>query len=173
MTDVLLALILVALAILLSRVQRLGLESELVVSVVRAIVQLGALTAVINVVFDHLGLAGVFLIVMLVAAAHTSGRRLTGIKGARVARGHDDRCGRFRGYVDPLRNEGLSRRAPVPDPHRRDADRQLDDGRVTRRCTPARRDHRQDARDRVEARPRCARPRRFAPVCAPAPRQLH
>ena len=84
MTDVLLALILVALAILLSRVQRLGLESELVVSVVRAIVQLGALTAVINVVFNQLGLAGVFLIVMLVAAAHTSGRRLTGIKGARV-----------------------------------------------------------------------------------------
>ena len=83
MTDVLLALILVALAILLSRVQRLGLESELVVSVVRAIVQLGALTAVINVVFDHLGLAGVFLIVMLVAAAYTSERRLTGIKSAR------------------------------------------------------------------------------------------
>jgi putative ABC transport system permease protein len=84
MTDALTALILVALAILLSRVQRLGLESELVVSAVRAIVQLGALTAVINVVFDHLGLAGVFLIVMLVAAVHTSGRRLTGIKGARL-----------------------------------------------------------------------------------------
>lgn len=82
MTDVLLALILVALAIVLSRAQRLGLESELVVSVVRAIVQLGALTAVIQVVFDHLGLAGLFLVVMLLAAALTSGRRLAGVKGA-------------------------------------------------------------------------------------------
>jgi len=82
MTDVLLALVLVALAIALSRVQRLGLESELVVSVLRAIVQLGALTAVIHVVFDHLGLAGVFLVVMLVAAAFTSGRRLRGVSGA-------------------------------------------------------------------------------------------
>jgi putative ABC transport system permease protein len=83
MTDVLLALTLVVLAIALSRVQRLGLESELIISVVRAIAQLGALTAVIHVVFDHLGLAGVFLIVMLAAAALTSGRRLTGVRGAR------------------------------------------------------------------------------------------
>ena len=82
MTDVLLALVLVALAVVLSRIQRLGLESELVVSVVRAMVQLGALTAVIHVVFDHLGLAGVFLVVMLAAAAFTSGRRLTGIPAA-------------------------------------------------------------------------------------------
>jgi putative ABC transport system permease protein len=82
MTDVLLALVLVALAMALSRVQRLGLESELVVSVVRAIVQLGALTAVIHVVFDHLGLAGIFLVVMLAAAAFTSGRRLSGVSGA-------------------------------------------------------------------------------------------
>ena len=82
-TDVLLALILVVLAIALSRAQRLGLESELVVSVVRAIVQLGAVTAVIHVVFDHLGLAGVFLVVMLVAAALTSGRRLAGVRSAR------------------------------------------------------------------------------------------
>jgi putative ABC transport system permease protein len=82
MTDVLLALVLVALAIVLSRAQRLGLESELVVSVLRAIIQLGALTAVIHVVFDHLGLAGVFLVVMLAAAAYTSGRRLRGVSGA-------------------------------------------------------------------------------------------
>jgi putative ABC transport system permease protein len=82
MTDVLLALVLVALAFVLSRAQRLGLGSELVVSVIRAIVQLGALTAVIHVVFDHIGLAGVFLVVMLAAAAFTSGRRLTGVRGA-------------------------------------------------------------------------------------------
>ena len=82
MTDVFLALVLVALAIVLSRVQRLGLESELVVSVLRAIIQLGALTAVIHIVFDHLGLAGVFLVVMLAAAAYTSGRRLRGVSGA-------------------------------------------------------------------------------------------
>ncbi|MGH2750898.1 MAG: ABC transporter permease [Actinomycetota bacterium] len=82
MTDVAIALILVALALIVSRTRRLGLESELIVSVVRAIVQLGALTAVIQVVFDRLGLAGIFLIVMLGAAALTSARRLKGVKGA-------------------------------------------------------------------------------------------
>lgn len=79
MIDVALALILVALAIIVSRVRKLGLESELVISVVRAMVQLGAVAAIIQVVFNHLGLTGLFLIVMLVAAALTSARRLTGV----------------------------------------------------------------------------------------------
>ncbi|MGH2700063.1 MAG: ABC transporter permease [Actinomycetota bacterium] len=83
MTDVLLALILVTLAVVVSRTQGLGLESELIVCVLRAVVQLGALTAVIQVVFDYLGLAGLLLGVMLVAAAITSGRRLSGVPGAR------------------------------------------------------------------------------------------
>ena len=77
--DVALALILVVLAIIVSRVRRLGLEAELVISVVRAMVQLGAVAAIIQVVFNHLGLTGLFLVVMLVAAALTSARRLTGV----------------------------------------------------------------------------------------------
>ncbi|MGH8574789.1 MAG: ABC transporter permease, partial [Gammaproteobacteria bacterium] len=82
MIDVALALILVALAIVVSWVRKLGLESELAVSVVRAIVQLGAVAAIIQVVFSHLGLTGLFLVVMLVAAALTSARRLKGVPRA-------------------------------------------------------------------------------------------
>lgn len=82
MIDVALALILVALAVGVSRVRKLGLESDLAVSVVRAMVQLGAVAAVIQVVFNHLGLTGLFLVVMLVAAALTSARRLRGVPRA-------------------------------------------------------------------------------------------
>jgi putative ABC transport system permease protein len=82
MIDVAVALILVALAIGVSWVRKLGLERDLAVSVVRAIVQLGAVAAVIQVVFEHLGLTGLFLVVMLVAAALTSARRLKGVPAA-------------------------------------------------------------------------------------------
>lgn len=82
MTDVAAALILVVVAIVASRIRNLGLESELVVSVLRAIVQLGVVATIIQIVFDRLGLSGLFLVVMLAAAAVTSARRLSGVPGA-------------------------------------------------------------------------------------------
>jgi putative ABC transport system permease protein len=45
-------------------------------------VQLGIVAAVITVAFEHLGYAGLFLVVMMVAAAWTSGKRLAGVPGS-------------------------------------------------------------------------------------------
>lgn len=73
-----LALSLVALAV--TRVQRLKIESELIVAIVRAAVQLTVVALVIGTVFDHLGLAAVFVLVMFGAASATAGRRLKGVK---------------------------------------------------------------------------------------------
>lgn len=61
---------------------KLGLEKDLLVSVVRAIAQLAAVAGAIHLVFDSLGLSGVVLIVMLAAATWTSARRMRGVPGA-------------------------------------------------------------------------------------------
>lgn len=82
MQDVGIALVLVAIAIVASRIERLELESELVIATVRALVQLLAIALVIKFVFSHAGLTGLLLVVMLGAAAFTSGRRLRGIPHA-------------------------------------------------------------------------------------------
>ncbi|HEU4657984.1 MAG TPA: ABC transporter permease [Capillimicrobium sp.] len=74
---------LVIAAIALSRATRLGLERDIAVVAIRAIVQLTAVGLVVTVVFEHLGLAAAFVVVMLVAAAFTSGHRLAGIPRAR------------------------------------------------------------------------------------------
>jgi putative ABC transport system permease protein len=76
------SLILVAVAIVVSRLRGLRLEKDLVVSVGRALVQLLVVAAVIQLVFSSLGLSGLLLLVMLAAAAWTSGRRLSGVPGA-------------------------------------------------------------------------------------------
>jgi putative ABC transport system permease protein len=82
MTEVALSLILVGVAIAVSIVRRLDLERDIAIAVVRALIQLTVLAAVIKVVFDNLGLSAALLVVMLVVAAWTSGRRLKGVHGA-------------------------------------------------------------------------------------------
>lgn len=82
MTHVGVALALVAVAAIVSRAQRLELESELAIATVRALVQLLVVAAVIGFVFDHAWLSALVLGVMLAAAAWTSGRRLKGVPRA-------------------------------------------------------------------------------------------
>jgi putative ABC transport system permease protein len=82
LTDVVVALVLVALAVLLSRLERLGMESEILIAAARAIVQLVAIAFLIDVVFEHLGFSGLLLAAMLLAASLTAGRRLKGVPRA-------------------------------------------------------------------------------------------
>jgi putative ABC transport system permease protein len=79
---VLISLALVGLAVAISRKQKLRLEKELVIAVVRALVQLAVLASVITVVFSHFGLAAALLLVMFAAACWTACRRLHDIPGA-------------------------------------------------------------------------------------------
>ena len=74
---------LVIAAIGLSRLARVGLERELLVAAVRAAAQLAAVGLLVTLVFEHVGLAAAFVVVMLGAAAFTSGRRLAGLARAR------------------------------------------------------------------------------------------
>ena len=78
MTGVLVAVGLVVVAIVVSRVLALGLERELAVTAIRAIVQLTLVGALVTVVFEHVGLAAGFVALMFCAAAFTSSRRLRG-----------------------------------------------------------------------------------------------
>lgn len=82
MTDVALSLILVAVAIGVSRLLSLRLESDLAIAVVRALAQISIVAATIQAAFSHLGWAGLFLVAMLAAAAWTSARRLVGVPHA-------------------------------------------------------------------------------------------
>lgn len=82
MKAVFLGLALAALALVVTRVQKLKIESELVVAVIRAAAQLAIVALVIDTVFDHLGLAAVFVLVMFAAASATAGRRLKGVKNS-------------------------------------------------------------------------------------------
>jgi putative ABC transport system permease protein len=75
---------LVLAAIALSYLTRVGLERELLVVALRAAVQLTAVGLVVSLVFKHLSLAGVFVAIMLGAAAFTSGRRLEGLPRAQA-----------------------------------------------------------------------------------------
>jgi putative ABC transport system permease protein len=78
---------LVLLAIVLSRAGGLGAERELAVAAVRAVVQLAAVGAVVTLVFEHAGLAAVFVAVMLGTATATSARRLRGVPRAAARAG--------------------------------------------------------------------------------------
>lgn len=81
-SGVAISLLLVAVALVISRKEALGLEGDLLVATARGLVQLLVVAAVIGVAFEHLYLSGVFLAIMLGAASITSARRLKGIQGA-------------------------------------------------------------------------------------------
>lgn len=87
MKDVGITLILVGIAIAVSLHRRLGQEKDLVIATVRAIVQLVAVASVIDLVFESVGLSGLVLLVMVVAAALTSAHRLKGVRKAPIVAG--------------------------------------------------------------------------------------
>lgn len=84
---------LAALAIALSRAERLQLERDLAVAAVRSTVQLAAVGAIVTLVFEHAGLAAGFIALMLTAATLTARGRLewvpqrTRCAGAAIAAG--------------------------------------------------------------------------------------
>lgn len=80
MTGVLVAIGLVVVAIVLSRLLVLGLERELAITAIRAIVQLTVVGLIVTVVFEHVGLAAGFVAVMFGAATFTSSRRLREVR---------------------------------------------------------------------------------------------
>jgi putative ABC transport system permease protein len=83
--DVALALLLVAVALAVSRWRRVGLESDLAVATVRSFVQLLAVGYALDFVFrGHGGLTLVVLAVMITTATLTSGARAASIPGARL-----------------------------------------------------------------------------------------
>lgn len=61
---------------------RIHLERSIAVALGRALIQLTIVAAVVEAVFANLGLTGIFLVVMLGAAAATSARRLHPLPGA-------------------------------------------------------------------------------------------
>jgi putative ABC transport system permease protein len=79
MTALIVAIALALFAAGLARWQRIGLERDLLVSATRAVVQLTVVGLLVTLVFDHVGLAALFVAVMFGTAAWTSSRRLKGI----------------------------------------------------------------------------------------------
>lgn len=81
LSAVLVGLGLVGVAVAISWRRRLGIERDLTISTVRAMVQLGAVALVIDVIFGQLGFSALFVLVMLGAATWTAGGRLQGVEG--------------------------------------------------------------------------------------------
>lgn len=68
--------------------QRLRIQSELVITLVRAAAQLAVVALVIDAAFSRLGYSGLFVLVMFTAASWTAARRLSGVsKRLRIAAG--------------------------------------------------------------------------------------
>jgi putative ABC transport system permease protein len=107
-TQVIVAAGLVVVAIGLSRAGRLGLERDLAITALRAAVQLAAVGALITLVFDHAGLAAVFVAVMLATATFTSGRRLRGVPDAPWRAGAAIAAGAATGLVPLLASGAFS-----------------------------------------------------------------
>jgi putative ABC transport system permease protein len=82
MIEVLISLTLVALAIGVSVAYQFGVEKELLVATIRAIVQLAVIASLIHLVLGELGWSAPLLIVMLLVAAFTAARRMKDISGA-------------------------------------------------------------------------------------------
>ena len=83
------SVLLVVAAVLVSLREQLGLAREIVVSAVRAVVQLAAVGALLGVLFAHTGLAGSLLWVvgMVVIGAQVAGRRGRGLPRASLVAG--------------------------------------------------------------------------------------
>jgi putative ABC transport system permease protein len=83
MVDVVLALILVAIALVLSRVKGLNMEREILLGTVRAFVQLMAIGYLLNFIFDihRLELVFALLAIMVLIGGQTSSRRAKNLKG--------------------------------------------------------------------------------------------
>lgn len=77
------SLVLVAVALIISLSNGLKLESDLAIATVRAIAQLTVVALVITFVFEHELLAAGVIVLMLAAAAWTSGNRLKGVPGSK------------------------------------------------------------------------------------------
>ena len=78
------SLVLVVLALGISLRNGLKLEADLAIATVRAVIQLSVVALVITFVFEHELLAAGVVVVMLAAAAWTSGSRLKGLPRARL-----------------------------------------------------------------------------------------
>ena len=111
MTGVLVAVGLVVVAIVVSRVLVLGLERELAVTAIRAIVQLTVVGLVVTAVFESLGLAAGFVALMFGAAAFTSSRRMREIPRPLVAGGGAIALGAATGLI-PLLASGAFELTP-------------------------------------------------------------
>lgn len=83
------SVLLVVAAVLVSLREQLGLAREIVVSAVRAVVQLAAVGALLGVLFEHTGLAGSLLWVvgMVAIGAQVAGRRGQGLPRASLVAG--------------------------------------------------------------------------------------
>jgi len=83
--DVALAVLLVGVAVLVSRLRGVGLERDMAIATLRSFVQLLAVGYVLDFVFgDHGGLTVVILAVMVTTATLTSGSRSKRVPGARI-----------------------------------------------------------------------------------------
>jgi UDP-glucose/iron transport system permease protein len=102
-TGVLVAIGLVVAAIVLSRLLALGLERELAVTAIRAIVQLTVVGLLVTAVFEYVGLAAGFVALMFGAAALTSSRRLREIPRPILAAGGAIALGAANGSDPALR----------------------------------------------------------------------
>jgi putative ABC transport system permease protein len=84
MVDVILALVLVAIAVALSRVKGLNLERDILLGTVRAFAQLMAIGYLLNFIFDlhRLELVFALLVIMVLIGGQTSSRRAKSLKGS-------------------------------------------------------------------------------------------
>lgn len=81
--EVAMSMLLVAVAVGISRVRRVGLEGDMTVALIRSFAQLLAVGYVLEVVFEsHRGWMVPALVVMVATAAWTSGRRAKAVPGA-------------------------------------------------------------------------------------------
>jgi putative ABC transport system permease protein len=110
-TGVLVAIGLVVAAIVLSRLLALGLERELAVTAIRAIVQLTVVGLLVTAVFEYVGLAAGFVALMFGAAALTSSRRLREIPRPILAAGGAIALGAATGLI-PLFASGAFELTP-------------------------------------------------------------
>jgi hypothetical protein len=122
-TGVAVALVLVVIAIVISRVQRLGLEMEIVVAAIRTLVQLSVLALIIAAVFESLSYSGLFLVVMLGGRCVDVWAPFGSGSARSPGRGLSDRGRGGQWIAGSFRWTRLPARAALVDPDRRHVDR--------------------------------------------------